>query len=169
MDESTTPDIWSESTHDIYEALTAHREAGGEAVVATVVDVRGSAYRRPGARMIVTDEPSLGAITAESLEGPLSASSSRWRAVRPSSESGSSDGPEPVLSYHEPSDGRTRPRTSAVWAFGFARTMYLFIGALGSVVTGTFADTVGWLGAYGAIAGLLVVSVSVLGVTKVVR
>jgi len=35
-------------------ALLAEREAGREAVLATVVKVEGSAYRRPGARMLVS-------------------------------------------------------------------------------------------------------------------
>lgn len=36
------------------DALLAEREAGREAVLATVVKVEGSAYRRPGARMLVS-------------------------------------------------------------------------------------------------------------------
>lgn len=45
---------------------------GGDAAVATVVDVEGSAYRRPGAKMLVApDGDALGAITAGCLEGPI--------------------------------------------------------------------------------------------------
>jgi xanthine dehydrogenase accessory factor len=41
-------------------------------VVATIVDVEGSAYRRPGAKMLVADGgESLGAVTAGCLEGPV--------------------------------------------------------------------------------------------------
>lgn len=43
--------------------------SGDEAMLATVVDVRGSAYRRPGAKMVVTPgEGGVGAITAGCLE-----------------------------------------------------------------------------------------------------
>jgi xanthine/CO dehydrogenase XdhC/CoxF family maturation factor len=38
----------------LLEALLLEREAGREAVLATVVKVEGSAYRRPGARMLVS-------------------------------------------------------------------------------------------------------------------
>ena len=38
----------------LLDALLAEREAGREAVLATVVRVEGSAYRRPGARMLVS-------------------------------------------------------------------------------------------------------------------
>ncbi|ALY81711.1 TPA: XdhC family protein [Pseudomonas aeruginosa] len=38
----------------LLDALLAEREAGREAVLATVVKVEGSAYRRPGARMLVS-------------------------------------------------------------------------------------------------------------------
>jgi xanthine dehydrogenase accessory factor len=53
------------------EVLNAVGEAidGGAAVLATVVAVEGSAYRRPGAKMIVADEgDGVGSITAGCLE-----------------------------------------------------------------------------------------------------
>jgi xanthine dehydrogenase accessory factor len=68
----TVEDAWSVTTEEIHGRLASMLEAGTDAVVATVVDVEGSAYRRPGARMLVTDdEESAGAITAGCLEGPV--------------------------------------------------------------------------------------------------
>jgi MFS family permease len=40
--------------------------------------------------------------------------------------------------------------------YGFVRTVYMFFGAAGSVVTGTLADGFGWLPAFGLPAALLV-------------
>ncbi|WP_254533273.1 XdhC family protein [Natrinema gelatinilyticum] len=65
-------DPWSATTQDLYEALMAYRKANEPAVVATIVDVEGSAYRRPGAKMVIDPgNDSLGAITAGCLEGPV--------------------------------------------------------------------------------------------------
>ncbi|MCR5889531.1 XdhC family protein [Hymenobacter sp. J193] len=51
-------------------AYDVHRAAGRACALASVVDVAGSAYRRPGARMLVTDEGQLtGAISGGCLEG----------------------------------------------------------------------------------------------------
>ncbi|NVO86216.1 XdhC family protein [Hymenobacter terrestris] len=51
-------------------AYDQHRVAGRACALASVVDVAGSAYRRPGARMLVTDEGQLtGAISGGCLEG----------------------------------------------------------------------------------------------------
>ncbi|SNR34021.1 XdhC family protein [Hymenobacter mucosus] len=51
-------------------AYDDHRTAGRACALASVVDVAGSAYRRPGARMLVTDEGQLtGAISGGCLEG----------------------------------------------------------------------------------------------------
>ena len=51
-------------------AYDAHRAAGRACALATVVDVAGSAYRRPGARMLVTADGQLtGAISGGCLEG----------------------------------------------------------------------------------------------------
>ncbi|MDB4965777.1 MAG: hypothetical protein JWN44_1466 [Myxococcales bacterium] len=47
-------------------------ESGGEAVLATLVKVSGSTYRRPGARMLMTEDRWLaGAISGGCLEGDL--------------------------------------------------------------------------------------------------
>ncbi|GAB2477215.1 xanthine dehydrogenase accessory factor [Hymenobacter qilianensis] len=51
-------------------AYDAHRAAGRACALATVVHVNGSAYRRPGARMLVTEDGQLtGAISGGCLEG----------------------------------------------------------------------------------------------------
>ncbi|PJJ59622.1 XdhC family protein [Hymenobacter chitinivorans] len=51
-------------------AYDEHRAAGRACALASVVDVAGSAYRRPGARMLVTEEGQLtGAISGGCLEG----------------------------------------------------------------------------------------------------
>jgi len=46
--------------------------------------------------------------------------------------------------------------------FGFVRTVYMFLGAAGSVVTGTLADTLGWPSAYGVVIVLLGLSIAAL-------
>lgn len=56
----------------IIEAAAELRKAGEELVVATVVAVRGSAYRRPGARMILAkDRWVAGAVSGGCLEGDI--------------------------------------------------------------------------------------------------
>ncbi|WP_400191562.1 XdhC family protein [Hymenobacter sp. B81] len=51
-------------------AYDENRAAGRACALATVVEVEGSAYRRPGARMLVTDDGRLtGAISGGCLEG----------------------------------------------------------------------------------------------------
>jgi xanthine dehydrogenase accessory factor len=51
-------------------AYDQHRTAGRACALATVVEIEGSAYRRPGARMLVTDDGQLtGAISGGCLEG----------------------------------------------------------------------------------------------------
>lgn len=53
--------------------------------------------------------------------------------------------------------------------FGLVRTVYMFLGALGSVVTGTLADAAGWTVAFGLVAGLLVVVAASLLANRVLR
>jgi xanthine dehydrogenase accessory factor len=56
----------------IVEAAENARRAGQEAILATVVGVRGSAYRRPGARMLLTNEGwQAGSISGGCLEGDI--------------------------------------------------------------------------------------------------
>lgn len=55
---------------DIIQAFEEARQKGRQTALATVVHVEGSAYRRPGARMLVTDEGQLtGAISGGCLDG----------------------------------------------------------------------------------------------------
>lgn len=55
---------------DIISAYTAATKQGKKTALATVVHVEGSSYRRPGARMLVTDDGQLtGAISGGCLEG----------------------------------------------------------------------------------------------------
>ncbi|USZ69912.1 XdhC family protein (plasmid) [Halorussus salilacus] len=68
MDDAN-PDPWAASTFGVRESL---RDRLGESVaVATVSDVEGAAYRRPGAKMVLDDDDEVGAITAGCLEGPV--------------------------------------------------------------------------------------------------
>ena len=54
----------------LFIAYDQHRAARRPCALATVVEVMGSAYRRPGARMLVTDDGELtGAISGGCLEG----------------------------------------------------------------------------------------------------
>ncbi len=54
----------------LFLAYDQHRAAGQPCALATVVEVVGSAYRRPGARMLVTENGELtGAISGGCLEG----------------------------------------------------------------------------------------------------
>lgn len=69
---SNQHDPWSVSTQELYDEFQEYRHNERPAVVVTVVDVEGSAYRRPGAMMLVDPEGrSFGAITAGCLEGPV--------------------------------------------------------------------------------------------------
>ena len=55
---------------DIIAAFERAGQAGRRAALATVVHVNGSSYRRPGARMLITDDGELtGAISGGCLEG----------------------------------------------------------------------------------------------------
>jgi len=69
MDQS---DPWSLTDRDLHDSLRSLRKTDTKAAVATVVDVAGSAYRRPGAKLIEpANSASRGAITAGCLEGPV--------------------------------------------------------------------------------------------------
>ena len=55
---------------DILQAFKAANAAGRQTALATVVQVEGSSYRRPGARMLVEDNGRMtGAISGGCLEG----------------------------------------------------------------------------------------------------
>lgn len=62
---------WDITPLDVRRALADALADDRAASMAVVVDVEGSAYRRPGARMVITEEESLGAVTAGCLEGPV--------------------------------------------------------------------------------------------------
>jgi len=55
-------------------------------------------------------------------------------------------------------------RGDRVSGFGTVRTVYMLLGSLGGVVTGTLADSFDWGVSYGVVAGLLGVTVVVAGV-----
>ncbi|MWV38409.1 XdhC family protein [Natrialba sp. INN-245] len=60
---------WSASETNVMDAITKIVRSDREAVLATIVDVEGNAYRRPGAKMVVTPDGSgVGSITAGCLE-----------------------------------------------------------------------------------------------------
>lgn len=72
MDDSANEGPWSVTTLELRTTMRRRRADGDDAVVATVADVEGSAYRRPGAKMLVdADGTPLGAVTAGCLEGPV--------------------------------------------------------------------------------------------------
>lgn len=65
-------DPWSVPDRALHDHARDLRADETTAAVATVVDVEGSAYRRPGAKLVAPgDDDVLGAITAGCLEGPV--------------------------------------------------------------------------------------------------
>jgi xanthine dehydrogenase accessory factor len=59
---------WSVPETEVLSAVGDALDADREAVLATVIDVEGSAYRRPGAKMVIEDGESAGSVTAGCLE-----------------------------------------------------------------------------------------------------
>ena len=59
---------WSVPETEVLAAVGDALDADREAVLATVIDVEGSAYRRPGAKMVIEDGESAGSVTAGCLE-----------------------------------------------------------------------------------------------------
>ncbi len=58
--------------HDILKAIDRVRERGEKAVLVTIVKAKGSTYRRPGARMLMTlDGDIVGSISGGCLEGDV--------------------------------------------------------------------------------------------------
>lgn len=53
--------------------------------------------------------------------------------------------------------------------FGLVRTVFIFLGSFGSVVTGTLADVYGWPAAYGTVVVLLAVAAAALVGNRVLR
>ncbi|MFB6204974.1 MAG: XdhC family protein [Haloglomus sp.] len=71
---STGTSDWSVPETDVFERIRTALDEGTDAVLATVVAVEGSAYRRPGAKMLI--DPSgggAGSITAGCLEDEVRA------------------------------------------------------------------------------------------------
>ena len=67
-----TPDReWSAPETSVMASIRDAIEADASAVLATVVGVEGSAYRGPGAKMLVDGDTGVGSITAGCLEGVL--------------------------------------------------------------------------------------------------
>ncbi|ADJ16565.1 XdhC family protein [Halalkalicoccus jeotgali] len=65
---------WSLPETDVFDRIRTTLEAESEAVLATVIAVEGSAYRRPGAKMLLSpDGPEVGSITAGCLEDEVRA------------------------------------------------------------------------------------------------
>ncbi|QZP39820.1 XdhC family protein [Halobaculum magnesiiphilum] len=59
---------WSLPETELFDRIGAALEAGDDAVLATVIAVEGSAYRRPGAKMLIRPDGGAGSITAGCLE-----------------------------------------------------------------------------------------------------
>jgi len=71
-DQSTRVNRWSASDSEVFEQTRAALEAGEPGVLATIVEVRGNAYRRPGAKMLIfEDGGGIGAVTAGCLEDEI--------------------------------------------------------------------------------------------------
>lgn len=64
---------WSVPETEVLSAIGEALDAGRDAVLATVIDVEGSAYRRPGAKMLIEDEGGVGSLTAGCLEDDVRA------------------------------------------------------------------------------------------------
>jgi len=74
---------WRVPDRELYERLRALRAAEADAAVASIVDVAGSAYRRPGAKLVApADGDALGAITAGCLKGPVAELAAEARSSR---------------------------------------------------------------------------------------
>lgn len=62
-------DQWALSPPEVVETVASHIDSDETATLVTVLDVEGSAYRRPGAKMVITAGGSqIGSVTAGCLE-----------------------------------------------------------------------------------------------------
>jgi len=59
---------WSVPETEVLSGVGDALDAGRDDVLATVIDVEGNAYRRPGAKMLIRDDDTAGSITAGCLE-----------------------------------------------------------------------------------------------------
>ncbi|ELZ19965.1 xdhC family protein [Halosimplex carlsbadense 2-9-1] len=72
MTEDAAGDPWRVTEKDFRAQVRTSRRTGRAAAVVTVATVEGSAYRRPGAKMLVpADGGTVGAVTAGCLEDPV--------------------------------------------------------------------------------------------------
>jgi len=53
--------------------------------------------------------------------------------------------------------------------FGLVRTVYMVVGASGSVVVGAVSDAAGWTTAFGILAGVMALGLAVLAVNRAFR
>ena len=70
---------WSVPETEVVQRVHDRLDADGTDVLATIVDVEGSAYRRPGAKMLLDDEGGVGSITAGCIEDDLLAAAESVR------------------------------------------------------------------------------------------
>ncbi len=95
-----------------WKALAVRPEGGPAAVLATVVHVEGSAYRRPGARMLIGPDGSrTGSISGGCLEGDVARKAAWW-----------THNGEPVLRVFD-----TSSDDDAVWAFGLGCNGVIYV------------------------------------------
>ncbi|WP_256403563.1 XdhC family protein [Halorubrum salinum] len=74
-----TESNWSVPETEVVQRVHDHLDSDGTGVLATIVDVEGSAYRRPGAKMLLDDEGGVGSITAGCIEDDLLAAAESVR------------------------------------------------------------------------------------------
>ena len=111
--------------NSILNAWRVDREAKG--VLATVVHVEGSAYRRPGARMLIGNNGSrIGTISGGCLEGDVARKAAWWTA-----------GGKPVLRVYDTSSDE-----DAVWEFGLGcnGVIYVLLEAVESAAAQSLLD-----------------------------
>jgi xanthine dehydrogenase accessory factor len=64
---------WEMAEADVLAAIGNALDRGSDAVLATIIDVEGSAYRRPGAKMLIEGDGGAGSLTAGCLEDEVRA------------------------------------------------------------------------------------------------
>ncbi len=107
----------------ILDAWRVDRQAPG--VLATVVHVEGSAYRRPGARMLIpSDGPRIGSISGGCLEGDVARKAAWWTAHG-----------DPVMRVYD-----TTSDDDAVWEFGLGcnGVIHVLLERVESIATEAF-------------------------------
>ena len=62
---------WNVPETAVFDRIASAQETAEPAAVATVVAVEGSAYRRPGAKMLLTEDAAAGSVTAGCLESEV--------------------------------------------------------------------------------------------------